>query len=100
MIEFPNATPNEEEMDNIIVLNDQDGNPTEFEFLDLIEYEGGEYVVLLPMEGNEIMILKVEAEDPDSEEETFVGIADEAVLEAVFAIFKEKFKDEFEFVEE
>jgi len=46
------------------------------------------------------MILKVEAEDPDSEEETFVGIADEAVLEAVFAIFKEKFKDEFEFVEE
>ena len=38
-----------EELDNIIVLNDEDGNEVEFEFLDLIEYEGEEYVVLLPV---------------------------------------------------
>lgn len=35
-----------EELDNIIILNDEDGNEVEFEFLDLIEYEGEEYVVL------------------------------------------------------
>ena len=29
-----------EELDNIIILNDEDGNEVEFEFLDLIEYEG------------------------------------------------------------
>ena len=33
-----------EELDNIIILNDEDGNEVEFEFLDLIEYEGEEYV--------------------------------------------------------
>ena len=39
-----------EELDNILVLNDEEGNEVEFEFLDLIEYEGEEYVVLLPVE--------------------------------------------------
>ena len=29
-----------EELDNILVLNDEDGNEVDFEFLDLIEYEG------------------------------------------------------------
>ena len=39
-----------EELDNILVLNDEEGNEVEFEFLDIIEYEGEEYVVLLPVE--------------------------------------------------
>ena len=29
-----------EELDNIITLNDEEGNEVEFEFLDLIEFEG------------------------------------------------------------
>ena len=29
----------EEELDNIIVLNDEDGNAVPFEFLDLVEYQ-------------------------------------------------------------
>ena len=54
-----------EELDNIIVLNDEDGNEVEFEFLDLIEYEGEEYVVLLPNEeddedAGEVLILKLD----------------------------------------
>ena len=35
---------NNEELDNIIILNDEEGNETEFEFLDLIEFEEEEYV--------------------------------------------------------
>ena len=42
-----------EELDNILVLNDEEGNEVEFEFLDLIEYEGEEYVVLLPVDEKE-----------------------------------------------
>ena len=42
-----------EELDNIIVLNDENGDEIEFEFLDLIEYEGEEYVVLLPHDEEE-----------------------------------------------
>lgn len=36
--------------DNIITLNDENGNEVEFEFLDLIPYRQNEYVVLLPIE--------------------------------------------------
>ncbi len=90
-----------EELDNIIVLNDEAGNEAKFEFLDLIEYEGEEYVILLPAneaadEPGEVVILKVE--DTESEdEESYVSVDDEDVLNAVFDIFKEKFKDEFNF---
>ena len=92
----------DEDLDNIIVLNDEDGNDVKFEFLDLIEYSGEEYVILLPAEegeeADEVVILKVE--DTDSEdEESYVGVEDQEVLNAVFAIFKDKFKDEFNFVD-
>lgn len=101
-----NNIPNEqegEELDNIIVLNDENGEQIEFEFLDLIEYDGEEYVVLLPNdddeEPGEVVILKLE--DTDSEdEESYVSVEDEEVLKNVFDIFKEKFKDEFNFIDE
>ncbi len=101
-----NNVPNEqegEELDNIIVLNDEDGNEIEFEFLDLIEYEGEEYVVLLPNDeeddAGEVVILKLEDTDSE-EEESYVSVDDEEVLQNVFDIFKEKFKDEFNFIDE
>ncbi len=92
-----------EELDNILVLNDEEGNEVEFEFLDLIEYEGEEYVVLLPVEEEseepgEVVILKLE--DTESEdEESYVSVDDEATLNKIFEIFKEKFEDEFNFVD-
>lgn len=93
---------NGEELDNIIVLNDEEGNEVQFEFLDLIELDGEEYVILLPVEEEEtgeVVILKVE--DTDSEdEESYVSVEDEEILNKVFEIFKEKFKDEFDFVDE
>jgi len=97
-----NEDINNEELDNIIVLNDEEGNEAEFEFLDLIEYDGEEYVVLLPVEesddAGEVVILKLE--DTESEdEESYVSVDDEEVLNKVFEIFKEKFKDDFNFVD-
>ena len=93
---------NNEELDNIIVLNDEEGNEAEFEFLDLIEFEGEEYVVLLPVDesedAGEVVILKVE--DTESEdEESYVSVDDQETLNTVFEIFKEKFKDDFNFVD-
>lgn len=90
-----------EELDNIIHLNDEDGNDVPFEFLDLIEYESNEYVVLLPADdgdADEVVILKVE-ESQNKDEESYVGVEDQGVLDAVFRIFKDKFKDEFNFVD-
>lgn len=91
-----------DELDNRIVLNDASGNAVEFEFLDLVEYQGEEFVVLLPCdetdEPGEVVILKLEDTD-DEDTESYVGIEDERILHDVFEIFKNKFKDEFNFVE-
>ena len=93
-----------EELDNIIVLNDENGNEVKFEFLDLVELEEEEYVVLLPVsedgeeDEGEVVILKLE--DTESEdEESYVSVDDEDTLNKVFEIFKEKFKDDFNFVD-
>ena len=104
MDENENNNIPEEELDNIIVLNDENGEEVPFEFLDLIELEGEEYVVLLPVEENEedageVVILKVEDTDSE-EEESYVSVEDEDTLNKVFEIFKEKFKDEFNFIDD
>lgn len=96
----------DENMSNIIVLNDEDGNEVQFEFLDLIEYESEEYVVLLPVieegedeDDGEVVILKVDDSDEAEDEESYISVDDEETLTAVFEIFKDKFKDEFNFTD-
>ena len=94
-----------EELDNIIILNDENGDEVKFEFLDLVEFEDEQYVVLLPVledgeeDDGEVVILKVEDSDGNSEEEAYVSVDDEETLMKVFEIFKEKFKDEFDFAD-
>ena len=104
MSEDINTPNNGEELDNIIILNDENGNEVKFEFLDLIEYEGEEYIILLPTEesedNDEVVILKVEDVEDDPDMETYVSVDDEDTLNAVFEMFKEKFKDEFNFIDE
>ena len=64
-----------------------------------------EYVVLLPVtaEGEEdegeVVILKIEDTDEETDEESYVSVEDEDTLNKVFEIFRDKFKDEFDFVD-
>ena len=85
--------------DNIVVLRDEDGNEIEFEILDLVDYEGEEYVILLSTEsdGDEVVILK--SEEDENGEEDYYAVEDDAVLEAVFNLFKSRFGDEYDFEE-
>ena len=46
---------------------------------------------------DDVVILKIEP--LNEEEDSYVGVEDERVLNAVFAIFKEKYKDVFNFVD-
>lgn len=92
----------EEELDSIITLLDEDGNEVAFEFIDLIEYQGAEYIVLLPADDpdeTEVVILEVEADPDDPEMENYLGVEDEAVLTAVFELFKERNRDDFIFAD-
>ncbi len=87
-----------EERDDLIYLTDDEGNEEAYSFLDLIEYEGCEYVVLYP-EGDDncdtVEILRVE--DLNEEEDAYIPVESEEILDAVFNIFKEKNKEDFDF---
>ena len=91
-MENENIMEMEEEV-SILTLTDENGNDVNFEYLDCIEYQGKEYLVLMPEEeeANELIILEVEP--VDEEVENYLAVEDEAVLEAVYGIFKEKYKD-------
>ena len=94
-MENENLLPEEEV--STLTLTDENGVDTTFEYLDCIEYEGVEYLVLMPEddESGELVILAVEPVDEDME--NYLAVEDEAILNAVFAIFKDKYKDVFTF---
>ena len=90
-MENENLIPEEEV--SILTLTDENGADIDFEYLDCIEYQEKEYLVLMPVEdeSNEIVILEVEP--VDEENENYLAVSDEAVLDAVYAIFKERYAD-------
>lgn len=80
-----------EEETSILTLTDENGQDTNFEYLDCIAYQDKEYLVLMPEGEDEIVIMEIEP--VDEENENYLAVEDEAVLDAVYGIFKEKFKD-------
>jgi uncharacterized protein YrzB (UPF0473 family) len=88
-----------EEEVSILTLTDENGNEVNFEYLDSIEYQGVEYLVLAPEGDEEGETVILEVQPVDEENENYIGVEDEAVLDAVFAIFKEKYKDILQFEE-
>ena len=85
----------QEEETSTLLLTDENGVDTEFEYLDCIEYEGDEYLVLLPMESDEIVILRIEP--VDEENENYLAVESEETLDAVYAIFKDRYQDVLQF---
>ena len=92
MAENKDLIPEEEE-NSIVTFTDENGEDISFEFLDSIDYEGKEYLCLLPAEGdsNEVVILEVEP--IDEENENYLTVEDDAILDAVYEIFKDHYKD-------
>ena len=90
-----------EESDGIILLNDEDGEEYPFEMLDVVEYQGKEYAVLLPVadedDGLEEQGVILELGPGQGEEQEYLSVDDEAVLQAVFDIFRKQFRDVFIF---
>ncbi|MBQ5346480.1 MAG: DUF1292 domain-containing protein [Ruminococcus sp.] len=83
----------------IIELTDEDGVSTEFEYLDTIQLDGEEYVVLIENDEDAegVIILKIESIDDESE--NYIGIDDEETVQKVYEIFKKNHKDDFEFTD-
>ncbi len=87
----------QEEESNILTLTDENGVDAEFEYLDTVEYDGKEYLLLLPVEEPESGIVILEIEPVDEENENYLAVEDESVLDAVYGIFKDRYKDILEF---
>ena len=89
----------QEEESSLITLTDDNGVETTFEYLDCIEYQGKEYLVMIPaVEGaNEIVIQEIQP--VDEENENYLAVEDEATLDAVYNIFKERYQDVLTFAD-
>ena len=83
----------QQEEDNILTLTDENGEETEFEYLDSVEYEGQEYLILTPTEEDSGQIVILQVEPVDEETENYLALEDETLLNEVYAIFRERYKD-------
>ena len=85
----------QEEASSILTLTDENGEDVNFEYLDCIEYNGVEYLVLMPEDSDEIVILEVQP--VDEENENYIAVESEDILDAVYEIFKARYKDILQF---
>ena len=93
MADTKNEIMNEEDQGMLITLEDENGQEVEFEFLDVIEFEGTEYIILI--ENDEVVILQINQIDEETEE--YVSIDDEDTLNKVFELFKKKYEGDINF---
>ena len=74
--------------DNIIMLEDEQGNQIEFEVIDVFEFATETYFALMEIteeENDEVLIMKVD--DTDDENPELIMVEDEKELESAFAEF-------------
>lgn len=72
--------------DEVLTLTDEEGNEHEFSVIDIIEMDGSEYAILLPLEGgeddqDEAIILRIDSDDDGNE--VLVDIEDDEEWEKV-----------------
>lgn len=81
-----------EEEAQILTLTDENGQDTDFEYLDCLTYQGKEYLILMPAGDEETEIVILEIEPVDEENENYLAVEDGDTLNAVYDLFKEKYK--------
>ena len=85
---------NEEmEESGILTLTDENGQDVDFEYLYCLTYEDKEYLILMPADDPATEIVILEVVPVDEENENYLAVEDEAILDAVYGLFKEKYKD-------
>ncbi|MEE0830727.1 MAG: DUF1292 domain-containing protein [Longicatena sp.] len=81
---------------NMLSLLDEEGNEVLFEVLDMIEYKEENYVILLP-EGEEVDVVILKVTAIDDTQDQFSPVESEEDVMAIFELFKERCKDDFDF---
>ena len=89
--------PDGEEEEELIELVDDDGNVIKFKLLDVTEYKGDKYVLLLAAEPNEeiaedeVVIFRL-----DEKEEVLNPVEDDNLLQEVFDFYQNETESEDE----
>lgn len=82
----------------IIAFTDENGEEFPFEVIDRLTYQERQYVVMLPAEDpdcDEFLIMQ--AVPVNREVEEYLVIEENEVLQAVFALFRERHAGEYQF---
>ena len=85
--------------ENILILEDDKGNPCEFMVIDVYEFEGATYFAMVEViegsieESDEVVIMRVEVEGDDAE---LVMVEDEKELQAAFDEFVRRDNEDIE----
>lgn len=85
--------------DNILILEDDKGNPCEFMVIDVYEFEGATYFAMVEViegsieDSDEVVIMRVEGEGDDAE---LVMVEDEKELQAAFDEFVRRDNEDIE----
>lgn len=81
--------------DSFITLEDENGNEIDFLLLDVMEYEGADYMVLMPLtdedgdeDEEELFFLRAEKTE---EGEVYTSIEDEQLLNAIADAYEKDF---------
>lgn len=85
--------------DDVVILEDEEGNSVTFQFLELVTVDAVPYAVLLPLdEGDEDMgVVIVEVVGLGTEEEHYDAVLDEALNQRIFEQFRMEFSDKYDF---
>lgn len=87
--------------DNILILEDDKGNPCEFMVIDVYEFNDSTYFAMVEViegsadESDEVVIMKVSG-DIEGDDAELVMIEDEAELEAAFQEFVRRDQEQAE----
>ena len=87
------------EDDDIVILEDEDGNAVTFRFLELVTVDAKPYAVLLPQDEDDedAGVVIVEVVDLGTENEHYDAVVDDDLNERIFEQFRSEFSDKYDF---
>ncbi|MCQ2407510.1 MAG: DUF1292 domain-containing protein [Oscillospiraceae bacterium] len=90
---------NQEELDDdIVILEDEDGNAVTFQFLELVTVDEKPYAILLPLEDEEEGgVVIVEVVDLGENTEHYNAVTDDELNDRIFSQFRKEFGSKYEF---
>lgn len=84
--------------DDLVLLEDENGTLTRFQFLELVTVDLKPYAILLPLDENDDGgVVIVEVVDLGKETEHYDAVTDDALNERIFEQFRKEFRDSYDF---